>query len=756
VAQHEQALRVAQEEHESALADVQAQHEKLLKAVKDEREATLAEAHARHEQALRAAQEQREAAVAEAEAQHETALQSLQSEHKAALVEARAHHEKALETHQSDREAAVAQAQAQHEKALQSLQSEHEAALAKARSQHEQALRSHQSEREAAVAQAQAQYDDSLKALKDAHEKAMAAEREQHASVLAAVQTEAEAQRSAWEAARVSETATSEHTAEREARLEALARELAEAKDAHSALERALAAATATHADEIAALHAKHATAWEAAEHAHAERREALHDAEGRLQILTSKVAEAQVALTELRTAAAEHRAAAEQARAERDQTQEDGERLAEQMARQAAEDRTNHYVAITAELRKQLALKDAEMAAMVRTKQHDAREPLMAELTAAHEERDALQARVAELQDELARARAPEAPATPPRSMPLAPALSWTGSAEPPVASPSLTTTTLSTYASPPGSTRRGPMSLRSDANDDHGEVDVPAWVGAVAAPVALPTHMQNIDPEVANAIIECMRGEWLYKYAPHFLSAVERRHRRFFFINPFNRTIQWTAEEPRRTAGHVAKAKNAFIDEVALMDDHHAHPAGLYYQTIVIRSGHKELKITAPNKVRHRVWCTALGYLLQSNDSPVISAGTGSSKVSIPLEMGGRGSGSLAGSTARLQRSFSKLSSARTPGSMRKSQFAVLSAAPDQGPGQRAEGPRSSRRSNPDKRVLSGSGATPAVPAAGITGAMSAVDAAIHQLPPASQAQPTLSTVSSRTSARKSWWFA
>ena len=163
------------------------------------------------------------------------------------------------------------------------------------------------------------------------------------------------------------------------------------------------------------------------------------------------------------------------------------------------------------------------------------------------------------------------------------------------------------------------------------------------MAAPVALPRHMENIEPEVANAIIECMRGEWLYKYAPHFLSAVERRHRRFFFINPFNRTIQWTTEEPRRTAGHVAKAKNAFIDEVALMDDHNAHPAGLYNQTMVIRSGHKELKITAPDKARHRVWCTALGYLLQSNDSPVVTAGSGSSKVSIPLEMGGRSTGML-----------------------------------------------------------------------------------------------------------------
>ncbi len=88
----------------------------------------------------------------------------------------------------------------------------------------------------------------------------------------------------------------------------------------------------------------------------------------------------------------------------------------------------------------------------------------------------------------------------------------------------------------------------------------------------------MNNIDPEVADAIIQCMRGEWLYKYAPQRrLLGAERRHKRYFFINPFNRTIHWTSEEPKASAGHVARSKNAFIEQVALMDDYNSNPSGL-----------------------------------------------------------------------------------------------------------------------------------------------------------------------------------
>ena len=166
--------------------------------------------------------------------------------------------------------------------------------------------------------------------------------------------------------------------------------------------------------------------------------------------------------------------------------------------------------------------------------------------------------------------------------------------------------------------------------------EHEIPEWVGRpVATPAALPAHMQNVDPEVADAILQCMIGEYMWKYVRHgMFGASERRHRRYFFINPYNRTIHWTEHDPSTTEG--GKSKMAHLEQVALADDHNQHPPGLYNQTIVITTGKRELKLTAPNKARHRLWCTALGCLLQGPDPITHEART--SRVAIPLELGAR----------------------------------------------------------------------------------------------------------------------
>ena len=607
------------------------------------------------------------------------------------------------------------------------------------------------------------------------------------------------------------------------------------------------------HAERLASMRAAHEEAIQSAHSEQAKQREALHDAEMRLHLLTSKVAEAQNALAEMRNEAAEHRAAAEEARAKLiDQSvlhpdttgattssAPDGDdtlRAAEHASQlQASQDRAEHYMALASELRKQLSLKEAEMNAALRAKEREHEAPL-AELADIQAERAHLLHQVVELSAQLREARAAAAMTRAPSLSSVAgaaPALSWAGSQATMSRSPS---TVTSLYASPEGSRGHG-----SSVGDDHGEADVPAWVGGQASmPVSLPGHMNNIDPEVADAIIQCMRGEWLYKYAPQRrLLGAERRHKRYFFINPFNRTIHWTSEEPKASAGHVARSKNAFIEQVALMDDYNSNPSGLYYQTIVIRSGHREVKVTAPSKVRHRIWCTALGYLLQSSDSPVMGVSAASSdgtRVSIPVELGGRGpttsrcktllhrtqslrntantrlralgsastlastsssaapaaehhgpssplstristqaaSSSPYAATAQPTRestapSSSRLSLVTRSMHLPRSPFSSSSATassvhpvvnehphPAAGMQQRIPSAwRSTRRSNPDKRVLSGPGAAPPVHAAGIMESQAAE--VIHNLPPPVQAPPAIVSTStpSKQSTRKSRWW-
>ena len=173
------------------------------------------------------------------------------------------------------------------------------------------------------------------------------------------------------------------------------------------------------HAERLASMHAAHEEAIRSAHSEQAKQREALHDAEMRLHLLTSKVAEAQNALAEMRNEAAEHRAAAEEARAKLiDQSvlhpdttgattssAPDGDdtlRAAEHASQlQASQDRAEHYMALASELRKQLSLKEAEMNAALRAKEREHEAPL-AELADIQAERAHLLQQVVELSAQL------------------------------------------------------------------------------------------------------------------------------------------------------------------------------------------------------------------------------------------------------------------------------------------------------------------------------------------------------------------
>ena len=145
----------------------------------------------------------------------------------------------------------------------------------------------------------------------------------------------------------------------------------------------------------------------------------------------------------------------------------------------------------------------------------------------------------------------------------------------------------------------------------------------------------MKGVDPEVVDAITQTMVGEWLFKYTRHkLLGGSDRRHPRYFFVHPFNRMLHWMEADPRTVSGAEGRSKNAMIEQVGVVEDHNSHPPGLHYQTIVIRTASRELRITASSKARHRVWYLALSYLANGR---VPGSNFGTSNMSIPLELGG-----------------------------------------------------------------------------------------------------------------------
>ena len=410
---------------------------------------------------------------------------------------------------------------------------------------------------------------------------------------------------------------------EREAKHAEALRAAQEAAAAHEATIAQLRAdaerAGKEHARSIGALRAQHEVAIREREQQHSR---ALGDRSA-----------ARTELHAARTAATEHQAAAA--------------RLQTQLER--AE---RAHAAELAALRSERAERDAALTTShAETVQQQAGEiaSLQAQLSASERQRDASRPAPALPTAISALETAPEPPSTPlPRSSTQRSAVERAASRagrQTPERRPSTSTGSPASGRSTPDADRQAPQQL-------------PPWVGHSASAQQVSATLQGVEPEVVDAITQTMIGEWLYKYTRRSFGRSgysDRRHARYFFVHPYNRTIHWTQADPSTAAGAEGKSKTALIEQVALVDDYNPSPPGLYYQSIVIRTASREIKITAPSKARHRIWCTALNYLMEQHDN-AMSAGAGAgastsaraAHMSIPLELGGQADASSAGSTA------------------------------------------------------------------------------------------------------------
>jgi hypothetical protein len=120
--------------------------------------------------------------------------------------------------------------------------------------------------------------------------------------------------------------------------------------------------------------------------------------------------------------------------------------------------------------------------------------------------------------------------------------------------------------------------------------------------------------DPRMIQAITQTMIGEWLWKYTRKTGRAEhsERRHRRFFWVHPYNRMLYWADYDISNHERAEARSKGVPIEAVHVVTDDNNDPPGLHRKSLVIVTPGRQIKVTAPTGQRHETWFNALSYLL------------------------------------------------------------------------------------------------------------------------------------------------
>lgn len=122
------------------------------------------------------------------------------------------------------------------------------------------------------------------------------------------------------------------------------------------------------------------------------------------------------------------------------------------------------------------------------------------------------------------------------------------------------------------------------------------------------------STDPRMIQAITQTMIGEFLWKYTRKAGRGEmsNNRHRRFFWVHPYTRTLYWSDQDPATAGRAELKAKSVAIEAVQVVRDDNPMPPGLHRKSLVIITPGRSVKLTATTGQRHETWFNALSYLL------------------------------------------------------------------------------------------------------------------------------------------------
>jgi hypothetical protein len=126
--------------------------------------------------------------------------------------------------------------------------------------------------------------------------------------------------------------------------------------------------------------------------------------------------------------------------------------------------------------------------------------------------------------------------------------------------------------------------------------------------------------DPRMIQAITQTMIGEYLWKYTRRAGRGEmsNNRHRRFFWIHPYTRTLYWSDKDPATAGRAQLKAKSVSIEAVRVVTDDNPMPPGLHRKSLIVVTPGRSVKFTATTGQRHETWFNALSYLLLRTSIP------------------------------------------------------------------------------------------------------------------------------------------
>ncbi|KAK4702383.1 hypothetical protein P7C70_g3841, partial [Phenoliferia sp. Uapishka_3] len=130
--------------------------------------------------------------------------------------------------------------------------------------------------------------------------------------------------------------------------------------------------------------------------------------------------------------------------------------------------------------------------------------------------------------------------------------------------------------------------------------------------------TGGDSTDPAVIHAITQTMIGEFLFKYTTKAFGKgiSEKRHKRFFWVHPYTKTLYWSSADPGAANTYQSSAKSVYIEGVSQVLDPNPMPPGLHQGSIIVKTPNREMKFTASTRERHDMWFQAINYLLARPD--------------------------------------------------------------------------------------------------------------------------------------------
>jgi hypothetical protein len=122
------------------------------------------------------------------------------------------------------------------------------------------------------------------------------------------------------------------------------------------------------------------------------------------------------------------------------------------------------------------------------------------------------------------------------------------------------------------------------------------------------------DTDPRMIQAITQTMIGEYLWKYTRKVVSGEmsNTRHRRYFWVHPYTRTLYWSDNDPQAGGKSEQKAKSVPIEAVRVITDDNPYPPGLHRKSLEVVTPGRRVRFTASTSQRHETWFNALSYLL------------------------------------------------------------------------------------------------------------------------------------------------